>query len=54
MDCLLSLIEDARKKLNDSANYMSLTDPELVDMSQSLDRLLNEYYTITESQCIAS
>lgn len=53
-DLLLRLIEDARKNLNDSAKYMSLTDPKIVGMSQRLDSLLNEYYLITESYCIAS
>ena len=53
-DLLLRLIEDARMNLNDSAKYMSLTDPEIVGMSQRLDSLLNEYYLITESYCIAS
>jgi hypothetical protein len=50
----MGLIEDARMNLNDSAKYMSLTDPEIVSMSQRLDRLLNEYYSITESYRIAS
>lgn len=53
-DLLLRLIEDARMNLNDSAKYMSLTDPKIVRMSQRLDSLLNEYYLITESYCIAS
>lgn len=54
IDLLMGLIEDARMNLNDSAKYMSLTDPEIVSMSQRLDRLLNEYYSITESYRIAS
>ncbi len=52
-DLLMRLIEDARMNLNDSAKYMSLTDPGIVGMSQRLDILLNEYYSITESYCIA-
>ncbi len=48
------LIEDARRKLNDSAKCKSLTDPEIVDMSQNLDRLLNEFYSMTESGTLAS
>ncbi|EGW38957.1 spo0E like sporulation regulatory family protein [Desulfosporosinus sp. OT] len=54
LDLLMSLIEDARMNLNDSAKYMSLTDPEIIGMSQKLDSLLNEYYSITESYRIAS
>jgi len=54
IDLLMGLIEDARMNLNDSAKYMSLTDPEIVGMSQRLDCLLNEYYSITESYSIAS
>lgn len=53
-DLLMRLIEDARMNLNDSAKYMSLTDPEIVGMSQKLDTLLNEYYSITKSYSIAS
>ena len=54
IDFLMHLIEDARMHLNDSAKYMSLTDPKIVGMSQRLDGLLNEYYLITESYRIAS
>ena len=54
IDFLMRLIEDARMNLNDSAKYMSLTDPKIVGMSQRLDGLLNEYYSITESYRIAS
>ena len=50
----MGLIEDARMNLNDSAKYMSLTDPKIVSMSQSLDSLLNEYYLITKSYSVAS
>ena len=53
-DLLMRLIEDARMNLNDSAKYMSLTDPVIVGMSQRLDILLNEYYSITKSYRIAS
>ncbi|WP_242966875.1 aspartyl-phosphate phosphatase Spo0E family protein [Desulfosporosinus sp. FKA] len=54
MDALISLIEDARRKLNDSAKSKSLTDPEIVNMSQCLDRLLNEYYLMKELGSLAS
>lgn len=53
-DLLMGLIEEARMNLNDSAKYMSLTDPEIVGMSQRLDSLLNEYYSITKLYCQAS
>lgn len=54
MDALMSLIEDARRKLNDTAESKSLTDPEIVNMSQCLDRLLNEYYLMKELGSLAS
>ncbi|AFM43508.1 Spo0E like sporulation regulatory protein [Desulfosporosinus acidiphilus SJ4] len=50
----MSLIEDARRKLNDSAESRSLTDPEIVTMSQCLDRLLNEYYLMQDLRSLAS
>lgn len=53
-DLLMRLIEEARMNLNNSAKYMSLTDPEIVGMSQRLDSLLNEYYSITELYRLAS
>ena len=46
-DFLIHLIEDVRMNLNDSAKYRSLTDPSIVEMSQRLDGLLNEYYSIS-------
>jgi hypothetical protein len=48
------LIEDARRKLNDSAKSKSLTDPEIVTMSQCLDRLLNEFYLMKEAGSLVS
>ena len=48
------LIEDARMNLNHSAKYKSLTDPSIVEMSQRLDGLLNEYNLVTGSIKIAS
>lgn len=53
-DSLMLLIEDARRELNNSAKYRSLTDPEIVGMSQRLDALLNEYYLIPTSYSMAS
>ncbi|AFM01090.1 MULTISPECIES: aspartyl-phosphate phosphatase Spo0E family protein [Desulfitobacterium] len=41
---LLKLIEDMRKELNQLGKRKPLTDPEVVDLSQKLDKLLNEYY----------
>lgn len=43
---LMHLIEDLRINLNASAKYKSLTDPCIVEMSQRLDHLINEYYLI--------
>ncbi|GAB6153400.1 hypothetical protein JCM17380_21500 [Desulfosporosinus burensis] len=53
-DLLMLLIEDARTNLNDNARHRDLTDPSIVEMSQRLDGLLNEYYLITNSMRIAS
>lgn len=53
-DFLMFLIEDARMNLNHSAKYKSLTDPSIVEMSQRLDGLLNEYNLVTGSIKIAS
>lgn len=45
MNCqLLKPIEDMRKKLNQLGANKPLTDPEVVELSQKLDKLLNEYY----------
>ena len=41
---LLKPIEQLRKELNQLAKHKPLTDPEVVKLSQRLDRLLNEYY----------
>jgi chromosome condensin MukBEF ATPase and DNA-binding subunit MukB len=46
MDCLVALIEEMRMKLNRYENHVNLTESEIVDMSQKLDRLLNEYYSL--------
>lgn len=40
---LLDAIEDLRFFLNNFAENKNLTDPEVVDVSQRLDHLLNEY-----------
>lgn len=53
-DFLVLLIEDARRNLNDSAKYRSLTDPSILELSQRLDNLLNVYHSITQSMRIAS
>ena len=54
LDSLMLLIEDSRRNLNNAAQYMSLTDPKIVGMSQKLDSLLNEYYSLAQSCSIAS
>jgi uncharacterized protein YfkK (UPF0435 family) len=40
---ILKTIEEIRAKLNRIAEGKSLTDPEVVSVSQLLDGLLNEY-----------
>lgn len=43
MDKLSCTIETIRSELYETAKNKSLTDPEVVRLSQLLDRLLNEY-----------
>ena len=45
---LLKLIEEMRSELNQLGKRKPLTDPEVVDLSQKLDALLNEYYLIVK------
>lgn len=40
---LLKFIEETRKELNQLGMYKPLTDPEVINLSQRLDLLLNEY-----------
>jgi len=47
MEELLGEIEELRYQLYHAAKDKFLIDPEVVDMSQQLDRLLNKYYEIT-------
>lgn len=54
LECLLDLIEAARVNLNNSAKYKSLTDPCILEMSQRLDHLINEYYSIMKSCRVTS
>jgi len=44
---LLKRIEDCRKKLNKFALTRNLVDNEVVEASQQLDQLLNQYQKIT-------
>lgn len=48
IEFLMHLIEDTRVNLNASAKYRSLTDPSIIEMSQRLDNLINEFYSMTE------
>lgn len=43
---LLLQIEELRRRLNKFAFGRSLVDPEIVELSQRLDHLLNEYYRL--------
>lgn len=43
---LLKFIEETRKDLNQLGMCKPLTDPEVVNLSQRLDLLLNEYYRL--------
>jgi len=43
-EILLNQIEEVRGHLNKFALTKSLVDQEVVRLSQSLDRLLNQYY----------
>ena len=50
MECdvltILDMIENLRRLMYDEARDKNLSDPELVSLSQSLDRLLNVYQTL--------
>lgn len=49
---LCAIIEEMRKELIQLAMSRSLSDPEVVELSQALDQLLNEYeYLNPTSQC---
>jgi chaperonin cofactor prefoldin len=41
---LLQRIEDLRQKLNTFSSAKSFADQELINLSQRLDELLNQYY----------
>ncbi len=41
---LLDSIEEFRRKMNEIAEGRSLTDPMVLEFSQGLDILLNQYY----------
>ena len=41
---LLVAIEELRRKMHEYADGKGLTDPGVVEISQELDRLLNQYY----------
>jgi Spo0E like sporulation regulatory protein. len=45
---LLIKIERLRKRLNKFTLFRSLSDPEVVLLSQELDQLLNQYYILSE------
>lgn len=47
---LLKRIERLRKRLNKLGQTRNLIDPEVVQVSQQLDRLLNQYYSVTRYQ----
>ncbi|MFZ3132604.1 MAG: aspartyl-phosphate phosphatase Spo0E family protein [Desulfosporosinus sp.] len=47
---LLKRIEGLRKKLNKFANTGNFIDSEVVEVSQQLDCLLNQYYRIRANQ----
>ena len=45
---LLVLIEKVRMELIQLGTNKPLTDPEVVELSQRLDRLLNEYFRMAK------
>ena len=47
---ILKTIEEIRTKLNRMAEGKSLTDPEVVSVSQLLDGLLNEHQRMTKDK----
>jgi len=47
---LLKRIESLRRKLNKFGHTRKLIDSEVVEVSQQLDRLLNQYYKLSSYQ----
>lgn len=47
---LLKRIEGLRKKLNKFGHTRNLVDKEVVEVSQELDHLLNQYYKVNSYQ----
>lgn len=47
---LMKRIEGLRKRLNKIGLTHNLIDSEVVEVSQQLDRLLNQYYKLTSHQ----
>lgn len=41
---LLEIIEEMKIDLNQLGSYKPLTDPDVVNLSEKLDKLLNQYY----------
>ncbi|GAE27362.1 hypothetical protein JCM9140_3497 [Halalkalibacter wakoensis JCM 9140] len=49
---LLNEIEHYRKLLNEKAKHTPLISQEMIDYSQKLDNLMNEYESLTKSSPI--
>jgi len=47
IDETIKLIEETRSELNQLGKKKPLTDPEVIFLSQKLDKLLNDYYFLT-------
>jgi hypothetical protein len=45
------LIEEMRQRLHDTVKSRCFTDPEVVKISQELNKLLNEYEQILKKSC---
>jgi hypothetical protein len=50
---LLKRIEGLREKLNDIGLTRKLIDPEVIRVSQQLDKLINQYYRTTTHRQIS-
>ena len=50
IDETIKLIEETRSELNQLGKKKPLTDPEVIFLSQKLDKLLNDYYFLTAKQ----
>lgn len=47
---IMKLIDELRRKLHSKSEGKPLTDPEVVKVSQELNKVLNEYYRLLKEK----